>query len=48
MSITKEYSILFNAISDTEQALESLRLKLIAAQKLAEEVYLSSDDDDNT
>lgn len=44
MSITKEYLVLFNAIADAEQALESLRLKLIAAQQLAEEMYISSDD----
>lgn len=41
MSITKEYSILFNAIADAEQAMETLRLKLISAQQLAEEIYIS-------
>lgn len=41
MSITKEYLLLFNAIADAEQALESLRLKLISAQQLAEEMYIS-------
>lgn len=46
MEITKEYLVLFNAIRDTEQALESLQLKLIAVQQLAEELYISRNDDD--
>lgn len=45
MSITKEYSVLFNAIADAEQALESIRLKLIAAEKLAEDAYINREGD---
>jgi len=44
MEITKEYLILFNAITDTENALESLRQKLIAVQQLAEETYINKTD----
>lgn len=48
MSITKEYLVLFHAISDAEQALESLRLKLITAQQLAEELYISENMEDES
>jgi len=44
MEITKEYLVLFNAITDTERALESLRMKLIAAQQLAEKLYVGRED----
>lgn len=44
MEITKEYLMLFNAITDTEKVLESLRLKLIAVQQAAEETYISRTD----
>jgi len=44
MEITKEYLVLFNAITDIEIALESLRVKLIAAQQLAEDLYASRED----
>lgn len=44
MELTKEYLILFNAITDTENALESLRQKLIAVQQLAEETYINRTD----
>ena len=44
MEITKEYLILFNAITDTEKALESLRQKLIVVQQLAEETYINKTD----
>lgn len=44
MEITKEYLILFNAITDTEKALESLRQKLIDVQQLAEETYINKTD----
>lgn len=43
MEITKEYLVLFNAITDIERELESLRTKLIAAQQLAEDLYISGD-----
>lgn len=44
MEITKEYLVLFNAITDIEKALESLRMQLITAQQLAEELYISRND----
>lgn len=44
MEITKEYLVLFNAITDTERSLEALRMKLISAQQLAEELYISRED----
>ena len=40
--IQKEYSILFNAITDTEAELLRLRIKLVEAQQMAEESYISS------
>ena len=40
-SISKEYLLLFNAISDAEKALDQLRETLIAAQQQAEDLYLS-------
>ena len=40
-SISKEYLLLFNAISDAEETLNQLRKTLIAAQQQAEDLYLS-------
>lgn len=40
-NISKEYLVLFNTITDAESALEALRQKLIVAQQLAEELYIS-------
>ena len=42
--ITEEYLILFRAISQAEQALEELRSRLMDAQRLAEEVYISREE----
>lgn len=39
--LTKEYLLLFNAITSAEEALEVLRLRLIEAQRQAEELYIS-------
>ena len=39
--IQKEYSILFNAITDTEAELLRLRSRLVEAQQMAEELYIS-------
>jgi hypothetical protein len=39
--ISKEYLLLFSAISDAEETLQSLRERLIAAQQNAEEAYLA-------
>ena len=43
-NIQKEYSILFNAITDTEAELLRLHIKLIEAQQMAEEIYISEPD----
>ena len=41
-AIKKEYTLLFNAITDAENTLEQLRTQLIAAQQQAEELFLSA------
>lgn len=43
-NITKEYLILFNAISDLADQLEETRRRLILAQQAAEESYISGED----
>ena len=40
----KEYSVLFNAITDAIQALQELQLALMAAQQKAEELYIEGED----
>ena len=42
--ITKEYLLLFNTITDTEEALRQLRAKLMAAQQQAELLFLEETD----
>ena len=42
--MTKEYLLLFNAVTDAIDALETLRQTLIKAQCAAEEIYISQDD----
>lgn len=42
--VSKEYLLLFNAISDTEDTLRQLREKLIEAQQQAEELFLEETD----
>lgn len=39
-TITKEYALLFNAITDMEQELQALRQELIRVQQQAEEMFL--------
>lgn len=39
-AISKEYLLLFNAVSDAETVLEQLRQALVIAQQRAEELYL--------
>ena len=39
--ISKEYLLLFNALTDTEEALQRLRGELLEVQRRAEELYLS-------
>lgn len=42
--ISKEYSILFNAITDVEKELARIRAKLIKIQQDAEETYIKGGD----
>lgn len=42
--ISKEYSILFNAITDVEKELARIRAKLIRIQQDAEETYIKGGD----
>ena len=44
-SLKKEYLFLFNALTDTEEALQQLRRDLMAVQQQAEELFLSAEDD---
>lgn len=39
-SLPKEYLLLFNAITDTEEMLSQLRESLIAVQRQAEDLFL--------
>ena len=41
--VSKEYLLLFNAITDAEESLCRLRAELMAAQQQAEELYISAD-----
>lgn len=43
-NITQEYLVLFRAVTEAEQALEELRNRMIEAQQLAEEIYISRDE----
>lgn len=43
-AIRKEYTLLFNAITDAEAVLEQLRIRLIAVQQEAEELFLAAED----
>lgn len=43
-TISKEYLLLFNAMTDAEEALCQLREKLIDIQRQAEELYLEEED----
>ena len=42
-AISKEYLLLFRAISDAEETLTTLRAQLISAQQQAEEIFLSDE-----
>lgn len=39
-TVTKEYALLFNTITDMEKALQALRQELILVQQQAEELFL--------
>jgi len=45
-AISKEYLLLFNAVTDAEQALDRLRGALVEAQRQAEELFLEEPDED--
>ena len=45
-SISKEYVLLFNAITDTEETLRQLRETLIFVQRQAEELYLQDEEEE--
>jgi hypothetical protein len=38
--LAQEYVVLFRAVAEAEEALRAVREKLIAAEQLAEELYL--------
>lgn len=40
----KEYSLLFNAITDTIKKLDELKMQLIQIQQQAEEIYISKEE----
>ena len=43
-NLTKEYLLLFNAITDAEECLRQVRSTLMAAQQQAEELYMDKDE----
>ena len=45
-AITKEYLLLFNAVTDAEKTLAQLRESLLEVQRQAEELYLEEPDGD--
>ena len=42
--VSRDYLLLFNAITDAEETLDRLRAELMEAQRRAEELYISEDD----
>ena len=42
-TLTKEYTLLFNTITDAEEALRQLSLTLMEAQRQAEELFLEAE-----
>lgn len=47
-AITKEYLLLFNAVTDAERALARLRETLLEAQRQAEELFLEESGGDES
>ena len=43
-ALSKEYLLLFNAVTDSERALSQLRETLLDAQRQAEELFLEEGD----
>ena len=46
-TITQEYALLFNALTDAEEVLRQLSCRLISIQQQAEELFLAREDDDS-
>ena len=44
--VSKEYLLLFNAITDAEESLRRLQARLIGAQQKAEELFITDDEAD--
>ena len=42
--IPEEYVVLFNVITEAEEALHTLQEKLIKAQQLAEDIYINREE----
>jgi len=47
-NITKEYALLFNTITDTEETLRQLQQNLMKAQRLAEALFLEDEEPGST
>lgn len=45
--LSKEYLLLFNAVTDAERALARLRESLLEVQRQAEELFLEEDGEDD-
>lgn len=45
-NITKEYTLLFNALTDAEEALRQLSEQLVSIQQQAEELFLERSDNE--
>ena len=45
VEISKEYVLLFNAITETEQTLRQLQERLMFVQRQAEELYLQTEEE---
>ena len=43
-TISKEYLLLFNAVTDAEESLRQLRETLVAVQQQAEELFMAKDE----
>ena len=46
-ALSKEYLLLFNAVTDTERALSQLREARLEAQRQAEELFLEDESKDD-
>ena len=44
--ISREYLLMFNAITDAEETLRQLREKLMCVERQAEELYLEDEEED--